>query len=218
MPLISLEGLTVRYGEIEALHGLSLSVEAGEVVTLLGANGAGKSTTLRTISGLLKPTAGDVRFEGKSIAASQFSPAQTLDPADLARVFPLKKGDSLGAETVASAIDGLFSTGRFDDIVVEVEPSGDGVLVRFVTTNTWLTATPSTRLIVSVMSWIPPIAYATLMRFMVGVPFGGVIVTLSSRGIESIEIVGLLGSIRTSSISLECGATNPYGLLFGGGR
>jgi branched-chain amino acid transport system ATP-binding protein len=69
MPLISLEGLTVRYGEIEALHGLSLSVEAGEVVTLLGANGAGKSTTLRTISGLLKAAAGNVLFDGKSIAA-----------------------------------------------------------------------------------------------------------------------------------------------------
>ncbi len=67
MPLLSLDGLTVRYGEIEALHGLSLSVDAGEVVTLLGANGAGKSTTLRTISGLLKPVAGDVMFDGRSI-------------------------------------------------------------------------------------------------------------------------------------------------------
>jgi branched-chain amino acid transport system ATP-binding protein len=69
MPLLSLDGLTVRYGEIEALHGLSLAVEAGEVVTLLGGNGAGKSTTLRAISGLLKPVAGDVLFDGKSIAA-----------------------------------------------------------------------------------------------------------------------------------------------------
>jgi branched-chain amino acid transport system ATP-binding protein len=68
MPLISLDGLTVRYGEIEALHGLSLSVDAGEVVTLLGANGAGKSTTLRAISGLQKPAAGEVVFDGKSIA------------------------------------------------------------------------------------------------------------------------------------------------------
>jgi branched-chain amino acid transport system ATP-binding protein len=69
MPLLSLEDLTVRYGEIEAVRGLSLSVEAGEVVTLLGANGAGKSTTLRAISGLLKPAGGDVLFDGKSIAA-----------------------------------------------------------------------------------------------------------------------------------------------------
>ena len=69
MPLLTLDGLTVRYGEIEALHDLSLSIEAGEVVTLLGANGAGKSTTLRTISGLLNPAAGDILFDGKSIAA-----------------------------------------------------------------------------------------------------------------------------------------------------
>jgi branched-chain amino acid transport system ATP-binding protein len=69
MPLISLEGLTVRYGEIEAVRGVSLSVEAGEVVTLLGGNGAGKSTTLRAISGLLKPAAGEVTFDGGSIVA-----------------------------------------------------------------------------------------------------------------------------------------------------
>jgi branched-chain amino acid transport system ATP-binding protein len=69
MPLLTLEGLTVRYGEIEALHGLSLSVDAGEVVTLLGANGAGKSTTLRAISGLNKPSAGDIVFDGKSITS-----------------------------------------------------------------------------------------------------------------------------------------------------
>jgi len=69
MPLISLDGLVVRYGEIEAVHGLSLAVETGEVVALLGANGAGKSTTLRAISGLLKPAGGDVVFDGKSITA-----------------------------------------------------------------------------------------------------------------------------------------------------
>jgi branched-chain amino acid transport system ATP-binding protein len=83
MPLIALEGLTVRYGEIEALHGLSLSVEAGEVVTLLGANGAGKSTTLRTISGLLKPAAGDVLFEGRSIAGL---PTETIVKLGIAHV------------------------------------------------------------------------------------------------------------------------------------
>src|ERR1700709_2039835 len=68
MSLLTLAALTVRYGEIEALRGPSLAVEAGEVVTLLGANGAGKSTTLRAISGLLKPAGGDILFHGKSIA------------------------------------------------------------------------------------------------------------------------------------------------------
>jgi len=67
MPLIDLKDVSVRYGEIEALRGVSLSVEAGEVVTLLGGNGAGKSTTLRAISGLTKPASGEILYEGKSL-------------------------------------------------------------------------------------------------------------------------------------------------------
>jgi branched-chain amino acid transport system ATP-binding protein len=65
--LLELSDIEVRYGAIRALKGLSLSVEAGEVVALLGANGAGKTTTLRTISGLLRPTAGNIHFEGRPI-------------------------------------------------------------------------------------------------------------------------------------------------------
>jgi branched-chain amino acid transport system ATP-binding protein len=65
--LLEIERLDVRYGGVRALHGISLHVDAGEIVTLLGANGAGKTTTLRTVSGLVRPHAGDVRFEGKSL-------------------------------------------------------------------------------------------------------------------------------------------------------
>jgi branched-chain amino acid transport system ATP-binding protein len=68
MALLEVKDLNVRYGEIVALRGVSFSVEAGQVVTLLGANGAGKSTTLRAISGLAKPASGDILFDGKSIA------------------------------------------------------------------------------------------------------------------------------------------------------
>ncbi len=68
MPLLDIRDLIVLYGEIEALRGVSLRVEAGQVVTLLGANGAGKSTTLRAISGLTKPAAGEILFDGQSIA------------------------------------------------------------------------------------------------------------------------------------------------------
>ncbi|KMO40784.1 ABC transporter ATP-binding protein [Methylobacterium tarhaniae] len=67
MALLEIRDLTVRYGEIEAVRGISFSVEAGEVVTLLGSNGAGKSTTLKTISGLVKPAGGEVLFEGQSL-------------------------------------------------------------------------------------------------------------------------------------------------------
>jgi len=68
MALLEINDLHVRYGEIVALRGVSCSVAEGQVVTLLGANGAGKSTTLRAISGLAKPASGDILFDGKSIA------------------------------------------------------------------------------------------------------------------------------------------------------
>jgi branched-chain amino acid transport system ATP-binding protein len=67
MALLEIRDLIVRYGEIEALRGVSLQVEQGQVVTLLGANGAGKSTTLRALSGLARPASGDILFDGKSI-------------------------------------------------------------------------------------------------------------------------------------------------------
>ncbi|SFI15863.1 amino acid/amide ABC transporter ATP-binding protein 2, HAAT family [Bosea sp. OK403] len=67
MSLLELKSIVVRYGEIEAVEGISLIVDEGEVVTLLGSNGAGKSTTLRAISGLEKPISGDILFEGQSI-------------------------------------------------------------------------------------------------------------------------------------------------------
>lgn len=68
MALLELKGVRVSYGNVEALHGIDLSIEAGEIVTILGANGAGKSTTLMSISGLVRPGAGEILFDGKSVA------------------------------------------------------------------------------------------------------------------------------------------------------
>jgi branched-chain amino acid transport system ATP-binding protein len=67
MALLELEEVVAMYGNIQALKGLSLTVEEGEIVALLGANGAGKSTTLRVISGLIPPQTGMLRFAGQSI-------------------------------------------------------------------------------------------------------------------------------------------------------
>ena len=66
-PLLSVDGIDVFYGDIQVLYGLSLEVREGEIVTLLGSNGAGKTTTLRAISGIRPPSAGDVRFRGRSL-------------------------------------------------------------------------------------------------------------------------------------------------------
>jgi len=68
MALLTIENLSVHYGAIKALHGVSIAVEPGEIVTLIGANGAGKSTTLRAVSGLVKPSGGTITFDGKSLA------------------------------------------------------------------------------------------------------------------------------------------------------
>jgi branched-chain amino acid transport system ATP-binding protein len=68
MSLLEIENIHTYYGNIQALRGISLTVEKGEIVTLIGANGAGKTTTLRTICGLLKPSEGHVKLEGEDLA------------------------------------------------------------------------------------------------------------------------------------------------------
>jgi branched-chain amino acid transport system ATP-binding protein len=66
--MLEVENLHVSYGAIKALHGVSLKVPTGSIVTLIGANGAGKSTTLRALSGLVKPAQGVIRYDGHDIA------------------------------------------------------------------------------------------------------------------------------------------------------
>ena len=83
--LLKIEDLKVNYGGIEAVKGISLSVEEGQIVTLIGANGAGKSTTLRTISGLVKARSGKITFAGEDITG--------LDPTSI-----VKKGITMAPE------------------------------------------------------------------------------------------------------------------------
>ena len=67
MTLLELKNVSVNYGRIEAIHDMSFAVQKGEIVSLIGANGAGKSTTMKTISGLLTPSTGVIEFEGEDI-------------------------------------------------------------------------------------------------------------------------------------------------------
>jgi branched-chain amino acid transport system ATP-binding protein len=75
MALLEVEDIHTYYGNIEALKGISLTVEEGEIVTLIGSNGAGKSTTLRSISGVTPPRQGAIRFDGEDIS--------TVPPQDI---------------------------------------------------------------------------------------------------------------------------------------
>jgi branched-chain amino acid transport system ATP-binding protein len=65
---LRVENLHAAYGEIEVLHGLNLTVEKGQIVALLGANGAGKSTTIKAIMGLVKPSAGRILLDGRDLS------------------------------------------------------------------------------------------------------------------------------------------------------
>jgi branched-chain amino acid transport system ATP-binding protein len=67
MALLELDGIETYYGRVRALNGISLNVDAGEIVALIGSNGAGKTTTLRTVSGLLRPAHGSITFAGQRI-------------------------------------------------------------------------------------------------------------------------------------------------------
>ncbi|WP_293914396.1 ABC transporter ATP-binding protein [Deinococcus sp.] len=69
MPLLELNNLSVNYGAVQAVRDISLTVEAGEIVTLIGANGAGKTTTLRAISRMMKPRSGTLSFDGHDLLA-----------------------------------------------------------------------------------------------------------------------------------------------------
>ena len=81
--MLIIDNINVFYGAIHALKGVSLRVEQGQIVTLIGANGAGKSTTLKAISGLLKPKTGSINFEGNNITGN---PAQKIVEMGISQV------------------------------------------------------------------------------------------------------------------------------------
>ncbi|MES0101091.1 ABC transporter ATP-binding protein [Mesorhizobium sp. M0019] len=109
--VLSADRIVARYGSIEALHGVSLTVKKGQIVALLGANGAGKSTTLRTLSGLLTASSGTVRFLGEDITRV---PAHRLPHSGLVHVpegrrifggMTVKENLDLGSFTLANDVE-----------------------------------------------------------------------------------------------------------------
>jgi branched-chain amino acid transport system ATP-binding protein len=120
--MLEVKDLHVSYGAIEAIKGISLTVEQGQVVTLIGANGAGKTTTLRTLSGLLRPTSGEVIFEGERIDKV---PAHEVVGRGIAhspegrRIFPLM------------TVEENLELGGYSRKGVPLKPDVDDVFARF---------------------------------------------------------------------------------------
>jgi branched-chain amino acid transport system ATP-binding protein len=104
--LLAINDLHVRYGNVEVLHGINLHVAEGEIVTILGANGAGKSTTLLCISGLVRPSAGEILFDGLALhklPAHQVVQARISQSPEGRRVFgtlTVEENINLGAFTI----------------------------------------------------------------------------------------------------------------------
>ena len=120
MSMLKVEDLHVYYGSIHAIKGVSFEVHEGEIVTLIGANGAGKSTTLNTVAGLMKPRHGHISFEGKDITST---PASKIVPHGMAlcpegrRVFQqmtVRENLEMGGYTrpageIAASLDDVFN-------------------------------------------------------------------------------------------------------------
>jgi branched-chain amino acid transport system ATP-binding protein len=108
--MLSLEGVDAFYGDLQALHGVSFAVQPGEIVALVGANAAGKTTTLRVISGLLAPRGGRVSFEGEDIAgvpAHQRVALGIVQVPEGRRLFPfltVRENLLLGAHPTAARV------------------------------------------------------------------------------------------------------------------
>ena len=118
-PILSIQNLQVNYGGIEAVKGISFDVPEGEIVTLIGANGAGKSSTLRAISGLVKPKGGKILFRGEDITGKNpteiVSRGITLVPegrrifADLTVKENLRVGAYLRKDDISEDMEWVFS-------------------------------------------------------------------------------------------------------------
>lgn len=115
--MLTINDINVFYGAIHAIKGVSLEVNEGEIVTLIGANGAGKSTILRTISGLLKPKTGSIQFEGQEIAGM---PAHEIVKTGISQV---PEGRRIFAEmTVLENLElGAFARKDKDGIKADME-------------------------------------------------------------------------------------------------
>ena len=117
--ILSIKDLKVSYGGIEAVKGISFDVKRGEIVTLIGANGAGKSSTLRSIAGLVRPSGGSISFEGQDITAADpteiVKRGVTLVPegrrifADLTVLENLKIGAYLRHDDLKEDIEWVYS-------------------------------------------------------------------------------------------------------------
>jgi branched-chain amino acid transport system ATP-binding protein len=118
-PLLTVDGVKVSYGAIQALKGVTLKVGKGEVVALIGANGAGKTSTLRAVSGMLKPVGGNISFAGENTTGAK---AHTLVPRGMAHA-PEGRGIFPNLTVLENLELGAYLRNDADGIAADMEKS-----------------------------------------------------------------------------------------------
>jgi branched-chain amino acid transport system ATP-binding protein len=213
--MLKLENIVSRYGRIEVLHGVSLSVNAGEIVTLVGSNGAGKTTLLRVISGVQPRAAGEITFEGRSIARM---PPHARVASGIAQVpegrqvfAPLSIDDNLllGAWTrnddVAQVIDDIYA---MFPILKEKRalPAGalSGGQQQMLAMGRALMSKPKLLLLDEPSMGLAPLLIDQIMRAIVSLRERGVTVLLVEQNVTAaLEIADRAYVIETGKIVLD---------------
>lgn len=123
LPILEVTDLRTSYGAIQALRGISFRIMPGQVVSLIGANGAGKSTTLNTISGILKPTSGSIRFLGEEISG--------LSAYNITRLYLIQVPEGRQIIASMSVLENLMIGTHIRTGIEKVQTDLDGIFQRF---------------------------------------------------------------------------------------
>jgi branched-chain amino acid transport system ATP-binding protein len=214
-PMLVVDDLHVSYGAISALKGVSLKVYPGEIVTLIGVNGAGKSTTMRTISGLLKPKKGSINFEGNEIGGMLGNKIAKLGIAQSPegrRIFPrmtVAENLELGAFTrnddISSDLDRVFELfPRLKERISQKAGTLSGGEQQMVAMARALMSRPRLLLLDEPSMGLAPLLVETVFNTIVEVNKQGTTVLLVEQNALVALNIGSYGYVlETGKISLE---------------
>jgi branched-chain amino acid transport system ATP-binding protein len=215
--VLQVEDLNVYYGAIHALQGISFRVDEGEIVTLIGANGAGKSTTLRTISGLLRPRSGGVRFKGADItttAAEQIVRLGISQVPEGRKIFaPLTVRENLmmGAFTrvdpaeIEASLEGVFrSFPRLKERIGQLGGTLSGGEQQMLATARGLMSKPTLLLLDEPSMGLSPILVEEIFRIIVEINKQGTSILLVEQNAQmALSIAHRAYVLETGRVVLE---------------
>jgi branched-chain amino acid transport system ATP-binding protein len=215
--VLQVDDLNVYYGAIHALQGISFRVDEGEIVTLIGANGAGKSTTLRTISGLLRPRTGSVRFKGSDItttAAEQIVRLGISQVPEGRKIFaPLTVRENLmmGAFTrkdpaeIDASLEGVFrSFPRLKERIGQLGGTLSGGEQQMLATARGLMSKPTLLLLDEPSMGLSPILVEEIFRIIVEINKQGTSILLVEQNAQmALSIAHRAYVLETGRVVLE---------------